>query len=76
MEIYEHDKTHKAYYVFPYGTLLHKAIEEVAREKHINPKNLKSAIGKIKGNELFLHTYTPDYDRRAVVVYRRTKGEI
>ena len=68
-----HGKTGRTYYVFPRKKKPELAIEEVAREKHINPKNLKSTIGKIKGNELFLHTYSPDYDSRVVVVYRRTK---
>ena len=74
MEIYEHDKTHKAYYVFPFSNKLFKVgeyIKEVARSKHIHPNNLEMVIGYTKGNELFLEPIKGG--KKVIVVYRARK---
>lgn len=74
MEIYEHDKTHKAFYVFPFSNKPFKVgeyIKEVARSKHILQNSLKMVIGYTKGNVLFLEPTKGG--KKVVVVYRARK---
>lgn len=54
MEVFIHDKTKKAYYVFPWDYPYPSAIKDVAKEKHINPDRLEAALGWVKDDELFL----------------------
>lgn len=54
MEVFIHDKTKKAYYVFPWGKATASAIKDVAREKHITPLDLEVVPGWVKDDELFL----------------------
>lgn len=54
MEVFIHDKTKKAYYVFPWEYPYPRAINDVAREKHINPDRLDAVLGWVKDDELFL----------------------
>lgn len=54
MEVFIHDKTKKAYYVFPLEYPSASAIKDVAREKHITPLDLEAVLGWVKDDELFL----------------------
>lgn len=54
MEVFIHDKTKKAYYVFPWDYPSASAIKDVAREKHITPLDLDAVLGWVKDDELFL----------------------
>lgn len=71
MEIFEHDKNRKAYYVFPWGTRMKDAAEEVATSKHINPNKLVVIPGYVKGDELFLEKKKGA--EKVLVLYKRTK---
>ena len=54
MEVFIHDKTKKAYYVFPWEYPSASAMNDVAKEKHINPDKLEAVLGWVKDDELFL----------------------
>lgn len=71
MEIYEHDKSHKAYYVFPYTTRIIDALGKVARKTHVSRGSFDAKIGRVKGNELFLEPTKGG--KKVVVVYRARK---
>lgn len=78
MEIFEHDKNRKAYYVFPWGTRMKDAAEEVATTKHINPNKLEFTPGYVIGDELFLGDKRKIFQirnnaKRVLVIYKRTK---
>jgi len=74
MEIYDNDKTRKAYYVFPWeGHTAKKSLDYVAKTKHINPKKLMFMVGYVKGDELFFEQKPGS--ERVFVVYKRTKTD-
>ena len=71
MEVFIHDKTKKAYYVFPLGYMPVSAINDVAKEKHINPDRLEADIGWVKDDELFLERKKGA--EKVLVVVKHTK---
>jgi hypothetical protein len=71
MEIFEHDKNRKAYYVFPSDTRIKDAAAEVAKDKHINPEKLAFKVGYVVDDELFWEKKKGG--KRVLTVYKVTK---
>ena len=71
MEVFINDKTKKAYYVFPWGYTPVSAINDVAKEKHINPDRLEAVPGWVKDDELFLEHKRGS--KKVLVVIKHTK---